>query len=67
MSTENNIVHTLAKHISRVFHVVEEDLVEDLRNRRPAHPLFMTVNTQYRKFTHSQQPIRSVERLVSKE
>ena len=58
MSTENNRVDTLVKHISRVFHVVEEDLEEDLRNRRPAHLLFMTVNRQYRKFTHSQQPIR---------
>ena len=58
MSTENNRVHTLLKHISRVFHLVEEDLVEDLRNRRPAHFLVMTVNRQYRKFTNSQQTIR---------
>ena len=60
MSTENNRVHTLVKHISRVCHIVEEDLVEVRRNRLPAHPLFMTVNRQYRKFTHSQQPIRRV-------
>ena len=32
MGTENNRVHTLAKFISRVFHLIEEDLVEDLRN-----------------------------------
>ena len=60
MSTENNRVHTLLKYISRVFHIVEEDLVEVPRNRLPAHPLFMTVNIQYRKFTHSQPPIRRV-------
>ena len=47
----------LVKHISRVFQLVDEDLVKDLRNRRSAHLL---VNRGYRKFTHSQQPIRRV-------
>ena len=60
MSAENNRIHNLVKHICRVFNFVEEGLVEDLRNCRPAHLLVMTVNRQYRKFTNSQQTLRRV-------
>ena len=57
MSTENNRLYALAKLISRVFHLVEEDLVEELRNRRPSHLLVMT---EYRKITNSLQTILRV-------
>ena len=57
MSTENNRLYALAKLISRVFHLVEEDLVEELRKRRPSHLLVMT---EYRKITNSLQTILRV-------
>ena len=60
MSTENSRLYALAKVISRVFHLVEEDLVEELRNRRPSHLLVMTVDRKYRKITNSLQTILRV-------
>ena len=60
MSTENNRLYALAKLISRVFHLVEEDLVEELRNRRPSHLLGITIDRQYRKITNSLQTILRV-------